>query len=48
MRTLFGFLMAMRLWLIIDKRRGLYRVSLFEDGHYVDEVVFREYQGNDA
>ena len=27
-----------------DKKRGLYRVSVFEDGHYVDEVVFLEAQ----
>jgi hypothetical protein len=26
-----------------DKTRGIYRVSYFEDNHFVDDVIFDEY-----
>ena len=32
-------------WIIdYDKNKGRYRISYFEDGHFKDEVIFREYQ----
>ena len=27
-----------------DKSRGMYRVSYFEDNHFVDDVVFDQYE----
>ena len=31
-------------WIIdYDPNKGRYRISYFEDGHFVDEVIFREY-----
>lgn len=31
-------------WIIdYDPAKGRYRVSYFEYGHFVDEVIFREY-----
>ena len=27
-----------------DKTRGMYRVSYFQDNHFVDDVIFDEYQ----
>ena len=31
-------------WIIdYDKNKGRYRISYFEDGHFKDEVIFREY-----
>lgn len=33
-------------WMIeYNPVRKCYRVSYFEDGHFVDEVIFREYRG---
>ena len=26
-----------------DKSRGMYRVSYFQDNHFVDDVIFDEY-----
>ena len=32
-------------WLVeYDVIRKRYRISYFEDGHFVDEVIFREYK----
>ena len=34
-------------WIIdYDPSKGRYRISYFEDGHFKDEVIFREYTGN--
>ena len=32
-------------WIIdYDPDKGRYRVSYFENGHFIDEVIFREYR----
>lgn len=32
-------------WIVeYDKERGMYRVSYFEDGHFVDEYWFDAYE----
>ena len=32
-------------WIVdYDKERGMYRVSYFEDNHFVDECFFDEYE----
>ena len=32
-------------WIIdYSPNNGRYRVSYFEDGHFIDEVIFREYR----
>ena len=34
-------------WIVdYDHNKGRYRISYFEDGHFKDEVIFREYRAD--
>lgn len=36
-------------WIIdYDKNKGRYRISYFEYGHFVDEIIFCEYRASDV